>query len=385
MTSTATEDAMHKEAMARKTRKMTLNHAIDDLHTDLRHLSKRDIFDLADSTNSGTLTFEEFEHIHTAILKDARETHKKELEAELHAKKAESRKNFYKKFLVGALVLVGLQIALNGCLTGLVSFMYKDQFAVGGVISDGNNNILSTQEATDAVPLYVAPVLTPAQRESVKQVSVKYVQEGETVELNIKVGATFRPSNVHAEFWGVNSDIRLVIKNGEASIWIGSVHYAVCAADVTCSAFKVPNVHSRQALINKAEAALYRAGVSKSRRQLYHQMACNSDPPPGGDQKPPPPPAGGDQKPSPPPAGGDQKPSPPPSNSDRSPPPPRNNGGGDDGGDDRIPCEKFDCLNREGRPCGPDNYINPDDPCFNMRECCERPGEGDEGNKEKGR
>ena len=179
-------------------------------------------------------------------------------------------------------------LLIVGLVAGIVVAL-KDQFVADNTLTGSSGAILKTAEATEELPLYVAPVLPGKQREALSVMTISYrdptvhhrmVEAGligendttleyPTVEESVQV-LSFKKFNDTAADLGVapgepggHRIIRLF--NGEATLVTTradgtSYHASLCAGKVSCAAFTV-ETGIADLLIEQANGNLTAIGV----------------------------------------------------------------------------------------------------------------------------
>ena len=203
--------------------------------------------------------------------------------------KVEKNRSMFKKgfFMMSAVSLIQV-LLIVGLVTGIVVAL-KDQFVADNTLTGSSGAILKTAEATEELPLYVAPVLPGKQREALSVMTISYrdptvhdrmVEAGligendttleyPTVEESVQV-LSFKKFNDTAADLGVapgepggHRIIRLF--NGEATLVTTradgtSYHASLCAGKVSCAAFTV-ETGIADLLIEQANGNLTAIGV----------------------------------------------------------------------------------------------------------------------------
>ena len=203
--------------------------------------------------------------------------------------KVEKNRSMFKKgfFMMSAVSLIQV-LLIVGLVAGIVVAL-KDQFVADNTLTGSSGAILKTAEATEELPLYVAPVLPGKQREALSVMTISYrdptvhdrmVEAGligendttleyPTVEESVQV-LSFKKFNDTAADLGVapgepggHRIIRLF--NGEATLVTTradgtSYHASLCAGKVSCAAFTV-ETGIADLLIEQANGNLTAIGV----------------------------------------------------------------------------------------------------------------------------
>ncbi|KAL1516007.1 hypothetical protein AB1Y20_002620 [Prymnesium parvum] len=179
-----------------------------------------------------------------------------------------SYRRLKRAFIVGAFFVL-LQTVLILFLTMAAIVIIKDTHVskktgpngvevVAMTDSDGTN-IIQTAVALVQLPLYVAPVLSQADRSAIKKLDISWYDDvRETiVEESAAVLAVSRFSNTSAEILFNYGPPRraVLINDGSAFLLDGTRQHPICAASASCSSFTVDGAQKASDYIAAADAA----------------------------------------------------------------------------------------------------------------------------------
>jgi hypothetical protein len=147
----------------------------------------------------------------------------------------------------------------------------------------GSDKIVQTAEATETLPMFVAPVLPFEQLAATKVIKVKYAQAGGLVETQMAVAGVRRHNSTFVEFITTVPGEVVRTLNGEAHLIKNPTFanqltepqlFPICAADTECSAFTTEKTDA-DALTTMAVDELAKAGFGsyqEDHRRGLHSM-----------------------------------------------------------------------------------------------------------------
>ena len=223
-----------------------------------------------DETKTGTIDKAEFGNLFDVIRAEA--------EAENNEKMAMAKKQAAtarKTKLFGCVAAVmGVFLAVSVAANFAVMFSVVDN-AVKTTVSHtgylevkGSDKIVQTAEATETLPMFVAPVLPFEQLAATKVIKVKYAQAGGLVETQMAVAGVRRHNSTFVEFITTVPGEVVRTLNGEAHLIKNPTFanqltepqlFPICAADTECSAFTTEKTDA-DALTTMAVDELAKAG-----------------------------------------------------------------------------------------------------------------------------
>jgi hypothetical protein len=252
---------------------------------------KDSLFQLVDTDGSGTIDAQEFAVLYDAIKKDLAEELEKEAALQ---KEASSARRRLKMLLLFVAVLVSF-LAASVAANFAVIFTVVDQAITTTATSagllgvKGTDSIAKTAIATEDVPLLVAPVLDLDTLSKVKEIKVKYAEQGDEshmVEAQMAIVAVRKHNATFVEFVSDVPGETIEVLNGLASLsrfpteaneLAYPVRETICSANATCSAFKASGIDVDTAF-ELAKAELDKAGFGDRARRLWaNQQACPND------------------------------------------------------------------------------------------------------------
>jgi len=189
--------------------------------------------------------------------------------------KAEKEASFFSRLFIASLVLVAMLIGVNAGITGALISSYKDTYARGSVIANGDGLVMRTTPATTPLPMLAAPVLRSEQLQAVEFLTVKVAdaEHNTTRKTTYRVGAVHHYNGTMITFATEVAGHEVRVWNGEAYLMANGDRFELCENDVGCSAFQVDDAVSADRILNLAieelVAAGYRAeGEALRRRRL---------------------------------------------------------------------------------------------------------------------
>jgi len=242
-----------------KKRSMSLVTSLEDMRASAHELGQDELFALADSDNSGSISKDEFGHLYKAMVKSAKEEAQRELTLQEETKIATRRATFLKHMLCLALTFLAIQILANAGLSWASALALKDAFVTDAVSMDANGVPIGTAEALVSVPMLLAPVLPLDKLIKVKSISTTYFDtvSNQQVEAHSQIVEVRKYNTTFVEFVTSVPGRNIAILNGEAFILDKAANdnvldvlspnstnaqaqfLPICVADVSCSAFKV--------------------------------------------------------------------------------------------------------------------------------------------------
>ena len=171
-------------------------------------------------------------------------------------------------------------IGVNAGITGALISSYKDTYARGSVIANGDGLVMRTTPATTPLPMLAAPVLRSEQLQAVEFLTVKVAdaEHNTTRKTTYRVGAVHHYNGTMITFATEVAGHEVRVWNGEAYLMANGDRFELCENDVGCSAFQVDDAVSADRILNLAieelVAAGYRAeGEALRRRRLQVRVS----------------------------------------------------------------------------------------------------------------
>jgi len=254
-----------------------------------------ELFDSVDKNKSGSIDKTEFSSLHAVITQEAKDAASKQFATEQEAKEQRKQKKQMFKLAVALLVVVIISVGANAAMTAAVVFLSKEsevgsdgvmhvkgssdpikvgstdtQISGASMAAAGSDDIVQVAAASQNIPLIVAPVLDHDQLATVTSLSVTLpamddfevdpltgislavTDEDEPLEMTRKYTITgydwISPTRMH---FTTTSGDKISIADGEAHMVPadGSPKLPVCAADATCSSFKVEGIDVKAKLL----------------------------------------------------------------------------------------------------------------------------------------
>ena len=274
-----------------------------------------ELFTSVDKDGTGTIDQAEFASLHAIITKEAADAAKKQMDTQKEADEQRKAKKTIGKIALALLAVVVISVGANAAMTAAVVFLSKEsEVSVTGTMtvkgSDepikvastdtsmtgaemtaaGSDVIVQTAPAVQNIPLVVAPVLSHDQLATVTSLSVTLpamgdfehltslneLGEDEPAEMTRKYTITgYDWVSISQMHFKTTEGDRIAIANGEASvIFTDGNKLPVCAADATCSSFKVEGIDVEAELKKVYGVDAPAELLDASRRRLSNTGAC---------------------------------------------------------------------------------------------------------------
>ena len=235
------------------------------------------LFAIMDADSSGVLDAEEFGWMHKTI-KEGEIAHQKQLATAKAAeeKQREDAERTRKQLLVAVVFIVILLAGMAGLMVAVVA-AYKDTKADGAYFSGTDGRVLQTAPAMVALPMVAAPVIPWSQLKEVQELAVSYADSvtGQEIQVSSAVESVALYNTTAVIFYMGRGPVDEVhVWNGEAFAVLSSgAMAAICANQISCSAFTVEDSESASTYLSQAASNLTAAGfdasvIEESRRRL---------------------------------------------------------------------------------------------------------------------
>lgn len=169
-----------------------------------------------------------------------------------------------KAIVAGMFATVILLAVATASVSVGFNLMLKEQFVdkETDALTSADGHVLAVAEAQRVLPLYAAPVLSHEELFKVRSLTLTWTDptvDNEVVTSAFQIESTHLYNDTAVKFKASGGE-EIFVWNGEAYLkLLDGWRAPVCAADVTCSAFRVANGDVAEAALAKAQAALEKA------------------------------------------------------------------------------------------------------------------------------